>query len=489
MQRRHVLALGTLAATGAVAATARQAAAADETPAAPPPEHLHQQAASAGPVVDPDVESFTVRMPVPRVLRPTRVHGDHDYYEHDLRPADVDILPGRKTAALTYGGSFIAPTIRVKAGRRAKIKFTNRLAEPANVHLHGGHVAPDSDGYPMDPIAPGASRVYDYPNRQAATTLWYHDHTHHMEAEHVYRGMHGFYLIESDAEKRMGLPSDEYDVPIMIRDVAFDADGQIAFELGNDPDVTRLVPLANGKVRPFFPVAARRYRLRILNASNHRRIHLTLGAPMTQIGSDGGLLPRPVPLSELVLSPAERADVVVDFRGRAVGTQLVLDSKDLGPILRFDVTRRAHDTSRVPPVLRAMPPLAPAVREREIVLDLGPEQRSFVIDGKVFDPDRVDAVVTRGTTEIWTIKNATTVFGPVDHVFHMHLVQFRVLDRDGAPPPPGETGYKDTVFIPGSTSVRVEATFADFVGRYVYHCHMMEHASIFGMMAQMEIVP
>ncbi|RZU54196.1 FtsP/CotA-like multicopper oxidase with cupredoxin domain [Krasilnikovia cinnamomea] len=488
MQRRHVLALGTLAATGAVTATARQAAAADETPAAAPTGHQH--AAAAGAVVDPGVEPFTVRMPVPRVLRPTRVHGDHDFFEHVIRPAEVGILPGRRTAALTFGGSFVAPTIRVKAGRRARIKFVNRLGEPANVHLHGGHVAPGSDGYPTDPIAPGASRIYDYPNRQAATTLWYHDHTHHQEAEHVYRGMHGFYLIESDAEKRMGLPSDEFDVPLMIRDAAFDGDGQLVFDLTVDPAASRLVPLANGKVRPFFPVAARRYRFRILNASNHRTFHLTLGgAPMTQIGSDGGLLPRPVPLTELALSPAERADVVVDFGGAPAGTRFVLDSTDLGPILRFDVTRRAHDTSRVPPVLRTMPPLAPAVREREIVLDLGPEMRTFTIDGKTFDPDRVDAVVKRGTTEIWKIRNATTVFGPVDHVFHMHLVQFRVLDRDGAPPPPGETGYKDTVHIPGGTSVRVQATFTDFVGRYVYHCHMMEHASMLGMMAQMEIVP
>jgi FtsP/CotA-like multicopper oxidase with cupredoxin domain len=490
VQRRQVLALGTLAATGAVVTTGQLAEAGESTEVPITAGNHHRQHASvAGDITAADVTPFTVRMPIPTELRPVRSYGDYDYFEHTLRPADVEILPGVRTAALTYGGSFVAQTIRVKAGRRAKIKFRNQLTEPANVHLHGGHVPASSDGYPMDTIAPGASRVYDYPNRQDATTLWYHDHTHHMEAEHVYRGMHGFYLIESDAEKRMGLPTGQFDVPLMIRDAAFDENGQLFFDAFGDPYSTRLTSMANGKVQPYFPVANRKYRFRILNASNHRSFHFTLGgAEMIQIGGDGGLLPKPVKLTELVLSPAERADVVIDFAAHPIGTQLVLDS-ELGPILRFDVTRRVRETSWVPPVLKPTRPLTRAAREREITLGLSPDQQWFWIDGKPFDENRVDVTIRRGTTEIWKITNVDDVFGGIEHNFHMHLVQFRVLDRDGAPPLPGETGLKDTVVIPAGTSVRVQATFADYLGRYVYHCHLMEHSATFQMMAQLEIVP
>jgi len=491
LQRRHVLAIGTLAVTGGVIASSRLAEAEESTDVAITAANHHQQhpGAATGRIIEPGIAAFTTRMPVPAELRPVRSYGSYDYFEHTLQSADVEILPGVSTAALTYGGSFIGPTIRVKSGRRARVNFRNDLDHPANVHLHGGHVPAGSDGYPMDTIAPGRSRLYDYPNRQPATTLWYHDHTHHMEAEHVYKGLHGFYLIEDDAERKLGLPSDEYDVPLMIRDAAFDDDGQLFFDAFGDPYSTRLTSMANGKVRPYFPVANRRYRFRILNASNHRSFHLRLnGAEMVQVGSDGGLLPKPVPLTELVLSPAERADVVIDFGRHPIGAKLVLGS-ELGPIVRFDVTQRTRDTSRVPAVLSPLPPLTRAAKEREITLGLSPDQQWFWIDGKPFDENRVDITIKRGTTEIWKITNLDDVFGGIEHSFHIHLVQFRVLDRDGVAPPPGETGLKDTVVIPAGTSVRVQATFADYPGLYTYHCHLMEHSSTFQMMAQMEIVP
>ncbi|MEU4690758.1 multicopper oxidase family protein [Actinoplanes sp. NPDC023714] len=488
MDRRHLLAAGVLAATGSVVASTHGASADAPDPL---PGHLkHRAPGPATAAADPGVTPYTVGMPIPGQLRPARVYADHDYYEHTMEPADVRILPGVKTAALTFGGSFIAPTIRARAGRTVRIKYTNRLSEPANVHLHGGHVAADHDGHPMDTVPPGASRVYEYQNRQDPAMLWYHDHTHHREAEHVYRGMHGFYLIESDAEKRLNLPSGKYDVPMMIRDAAFDENGQLIFDDAVDPLQTRLTTMVNGKVQPYFAVAARRYRFRLLNTSNHRTFHLTFGdLPVVQVGSDGGLLPRPVPVTELSLSPAERADVVVDFGGRATGSRILLETAELGPILRFDVDRQSADTSAVPAVLRTMPAPPVPIREREITLGLSPDQQWFWIDGKPYDPYRIDATVRRGTTEVWKVHNADTVFGGIEHVFHMHLVQFRVLDRDGAPPLPGETGFKDTVHIPGGTTVRLLAKFTDFTGVYAYHCHMMEHASTFQMMAQMEVVP
>ncbi|MFV2096437.1 multicopper oxidase family protein [Micromonospora sp. LOL_014] len=449
--------------------------------------HVHGST-GAGPATAPGtapmVDPFTVRMPIPPVLAPVRSHGATHYYHIPIRPANVEIFPGSRTSVLSYGGGFVGPTIRVRRGRTAKVRFVNELGMPANVHLHGGHVSPDNDGHPMDLIEPGHSRVYEYPNQQHATTLWYHDHSHHMEAEHVYRGLHGFYLIEDGAERRLRLPSGAYDVPIMLREARFDEQAQLHF----DPfDFERPTVLVNGRPQPYFPVAARRYRFRLLNASAHGSYTLSLdGAKMVQIGSDGGLLTEPVELAELVLGPAERADIVIDFSRLRPGQQAML-ANAAGPVLRFDVIRRARDDSRVPDRLNWLAPLPRASRHRTVTFSTDFENIRSLINGKEYDPERIDFRVKHGTSEIWTIENVDTDFGGVDHTFHMHLVQFRVLERNGAPPAPSEAGLKDTVLLRPGERVRIMAHFRGQLGRYVYHCHMLEH-SAFGMMAQFEVV-
>ncbi|WP_433251787.1 multicopper oxidase family protein [Streptosporangium sp. CA-135522] len=433
----------------------------------------------------PAVAPFSVRMPVPPVLRPMASTADADIYRIDIRPANIEILPGVSTPVFTYGGQLVGPTIRARTGRRVMIRYGNGLDRPTNVHLHGGHVEADNDGHPMEVIQPGRARWYNYPNRQQGATLWYHDHSHHTEAENVYRGLHGFYLVDDDSERSLRLPQGEYDVPIMLRDALFDADGGMVF--GGNP-AERGTMLANGKPQPYFPVAARKYRFRLLNSATERTFLLNLGgAEMTQIASDGGLLPAPVPRTEIRLSSAERVEVVVDFSRYPVGTQLVL-SDGVTPLLRFDVVRRAVDFSRVPDRLRPLPVPPPATVMREVTLGFDMAGAPVgLVNGKTFDPNRVDFQVRRGTTEIWNITNKDSEFG-FTHNFHMHLVQFQVLDRDGRSPSPDDAGRKDTVLVPPGTSVRVQATFADYLGRYVYHCHFLEHSSL-GMMAQMEIVP
>ncbi|MGW3230403.1 multicopper oxidase family protein [Kitasatospora sp. NPDC001095] len=439
---------------------------------------------------------FSVRMPVPPTLNPVARTADTDVYRLDILPAELELIPGVKTKCMTFGGSFIGPTIRAKEGRRALVTYRNWLPEHANVHLHGGHVPADSDGHPMEVIDPGAERQYEYPNRQPGATLWYHDHSHHMEAEHVYRGMHGFYLIEGQGESQYQLPCGEYDVPIAIRDAEIDANGQL---VAGDPR-NRNVILVNGRQKPYFPVAARKYRIRLLNNSTLRFLKFNFGSlPVLQIGSDGGLLPAPIDRTgtDFPLAAGERVDLVVDFSQQRVGTQCFLTNQgqftgndEVEQVLRFDVTRPAFDFSRVPTALRAMPALAPATVQREVRLSFDLTGNPVgLIDGKPFDENRVDQRIQRGATEIWTIINddGATKYGPIQHSFHMHMTQFRVLDRDGRPPLPGDVGLKDTVPLPPGTSVRVQATFADYLGKYMYHCHMLEHSSA-GMMAQMEIV-
>lgn len=430
------------------------------------------------------VPEFSVEMPVPPTLSTFKGDPDIDFYRMPIKPANVEILPGLRTPSITYNGSFVGPTIRARTGRPVVITYGNQLSEPANVHLHGGHVQAQHDGHPMDLIAPGASRNYYYPNTQQGATLWYHDHTHHTEAEHVYRGMHGFYIIDDPAEASLGLPSGQYDVPIMLRDALFGEDGQLLYG-GETP---RDTILANGKPQPYFPVAARKYRFRLLNSSLHRNFVLNLGgAKMVQIASDGGLLPAPVERTELRLSPAERTEIVVDFSRYPIGSQLVLGN-DSGPVIRFDVVRSARDRSRVPSTLRPLPGLrrATATRDMDFYFDVSVDPPLGTVNGSPFDPNRVDVSVRRGDTEIWNVTNADPVEFDVPHNFHMHLVQFRVLSRDGGAPDPDDLGRKDTVSLPPRRTVQLQVTFGEYTGRYVYHCHFLEHSTI-GMMGQMEI--
>jgi FtsP/CotA-like multicopper oxidase with cupredoxin domain len=430
---------------------------------------------------------YTLTMPVPEVLRPVASTWDTDIYEVAARPVTSEIVPGLATAHLGYNGGFIGPTIRAWAGRKTVIRHTNQLDRPLSAHLHGGHVSPENDGQPMNLYGPGEGRTYLYPNRQYASTMWYHDHAHGFEAENTYRGLAGFYLISDLREELLPLPSGRYDVPIMLRDVNMQADGGLFFDLADRTGRTTV--LVNGKPQPRFEVAARKYRFRILNASNRRTFQLRLGAdePFLQIASDGGLLPAPVELSQVRVTPGERVELVVDFSRYAPGTTLELtNTADTTgatlQVMRFDVTRPELDLSFVPRRLRELPPLPPATAERTILFNKTPDGH-LAIDGKLYDPDRVDSVVRHGTSEIWTIRNV----GAPGHNFHMHLVQFRILDRNGAAPPPNEAGLKDVVWLAPDETVRIQATFNTYVGRYPYHCHILDHSSE-GMMAQLEVV-
>ncbi|MBA9005500.1 multicopper oxidase domain-containing protein [Thermomonospora cellulosilytica] len=441
-------------------------------------------------------EPFTVPLAVPPVLRPVARSSSTDYYEITMRHAEAEILPGVRTQVMAYNGLFPGPTIRATSGRRVVVKQTNAMHHDAVVHLHGGIVAPEHDGHPMDVIAPGQSRTYVYPNRQPGATLWYHDHTHHMEAEMVFRGLAGVYIVEDRSEAALRLPSGPYDVPLMLRDARFDDQGQLVFELGDFRN--RNVQLVNGRVQPYFQVAARKYRLRFVNGANERYYQLKLGddEEMVQVASDGGLLPRPVPTTRITMSPGERVDVVVDFSRYPLGTRLVLanadpDTTDIREIMRFDVVRPAKDDSRLPGRLRPMygrgrgKPGA-VDRERDISFYLDLEMQHFVIDGKHFDPDRIDMQVRKGDVEVWTIHNRDDQFG-IPHNFHVHGVHFEVLERNGQPVSGHEAGWKDTVAVPIGGNVRVRVRFDDYRGRYLYHCHLIDHSTM-GMMAQLEVV-
>lgn len=489
LDRRRLLTIGGIAAGtvagGALLLPPAPKAAKSPGATAGHPAHVPAPTPVAATRVTGQGARFSRRMPVPRDLRPLRRDGV-DVYSIPLQEVKYEFRPGSPTTVRTYGGQFVGPTIRARSGRPVEITYTNQMTVQSNVHLHGAHVPASSDGHPLDVIAPGASRTYHYPNSQQGATLWSHDHAHHFEAENVYKGLHAFYIIEDEAERDLGLPGGPFDVPIMLRDVELDANGGLVWP----PELPQgNVVLANGVEAPYFPVAARKYRFRLLNSAVERTFRLTMGGVrMTQIASDGGLLPEPVPRTEIVLSSAERVDIVVDFSRMPIGSHVVLNDVS-GPVLRFDVVGTASDPSRVPAVLRPLPALGPATVERDVSLkfQISETEAIGLVNGKAFDPNRVDFQVKRGTTEIWTVTNDDVELG-AQHNFHLHLEQFRVLERNGGPPTLDDLGRKDTVFLGPGESVRLQVTFTEHLGKYVYHCHFLYHSWV-GMMAQMEIVP
>ncbi|WP_411107598.1 multicopper oxidase family protein [Streptomyces sp. cmx-4-9] len=450
-----------------------------------------QAAVPAGP---PPIEKFKLAMPTMPVLAPSSTTDGVDRYVMTMRRARKEIIPGFQTEVLTYNGHFPGPVIKARTGRTVSVRQHNGIDMPTSVHLHGASVLPQDDGSPMETIAPGANRTYTYPNKQPHASLWYHDHAHHMESEHVYRGLSGSYLITDPVEQALPLPSGAYDVPIAVRDAAFDGQGQLRYAM-NDFD-GRTTVLANGKAYPYFQVAARKYRFRFLNSANLRSFSLRLadGSELVQIASDGGLLPKPHRTAEVPLSPGERADVVIDFSRYPVGTRIVLENtnlggglpEDFGQVLRFDVVRTAADNSSVPAVLRTMPALPAPTAQRSVVMRMdesGAADALAFLNDKVYDPNRIDEYVRHGASEVWTISNVNT-FMP--HNFHLHLVQFRVIERNGRPPAADEAGFKDTVWLMPGDTVKIQATFDTYRGQYLYHCHLIDHSAM-GMMGQFKI--
>lgn len=451
------------------------------------------------------VRRFQLPFVTPEVLAPTSADATTDYYDITQMAAPLELVPGLRTWVWGYNGTFPGPTIRARTNRRVVVRHVNALPEAVSVHLHGGVQPPESDGYPTDLIPPRGTKEYVYPNVHRAATLFYHDHAMDMTGPHIYKGLSGLYLLQDEVEDRLPLPKGEFDVPIVIQDRSFLTDGSFALRANNPGDVfaeTGSTILVNGVPWPRFQVAARRYRLRLVNASNTSsyRIALSSREPLVQIATDGGLLDRPVRVDSIVLGPAERAEVVVDFGGQALGATVDLEDRlgtgDRDRLLRFEVVRRAEEDSQVPSVLAPTERLAESAAGATRSWLFRPTPRptfppfTWTINGRSFDPSVLDAEVPMDSVEIWRFENRTLGIGPVaaqEHPVHVHLVNFLVLDRDGRPPAPYESGWKDTVLVGVGETVRVIARFGPFPGKFVMHCHNLAHED-HSMMANFTVV-
>jgi FtsP/CotA-like multicopper oxidase with cupredoxin domain len=443
---------------------------------------------------------FRVALPIPPVLAPVRVDATTDYYAIVQREAWSEIIPGVRTRIWGYNGSFPGPTIKARRGRTTVVVHTNNLSIPTVVHLHGGVTRPDSDGFPTDTMAPGESRPFEYGNTGRPATLWYHDHSWPDSGRNLYMGLAGFYLLEDAAPCDGRLPHGPHDIPLMLQDRAFTGDGELAYDHRGHHGATGSMMLVNGAPWPVLEVGARKYRFRILNASNAIPVRLALSThqPLVQIATDQGLLGAPVTLSTIGLAMAERVEVVIDFSRYPVGSRVVLENRrgkgPLARIMRFDVVRTERDDSMVPPNLATLEQLRPeqAARTRTFVFGgkptLGvPPGVRWVINGESFDPLRVDAEAPLGDIEVWRFLSRGFLGRTMMHPVHTHLAPFQVLRRNGQAPLRREGGWKDTVAIEDGEEVEVIMRWSGYRGRYLLHCHNLEHED-HSMMARIDVV-
>ncbi|MFG3685700.1 multicopper oxidase family protein [Micromonospora sp. NPDC047740] len=461
---------------------------------------------------------FTVPFASPPVARPVwRATDDgYDFYEIKQQATQAEVLPGYKSDLWAYNGVPAGPTIKVRRGRPAVVRQINNLPgrHPTlgyqvmtSTHLHGSGSLPQYDGYANDVTGPGQWKDYHYPNHQDARTLWYHDHGLHHTAENAYMGLAAMYIMTDELEQGLPIPHGDYDVPLIIQDTMFDERGSMIYDDHGHSGLYGDVILVNGRPWPVMKVERRKYRFRFLNASLSRgyTFRLSTGDPFWIIGTDGGLMQFPQRTTTFRQSMAERYEVVIDFATYRTGERIVLENLGVQNavdydgtrnVMAFDVVGDATDLrgNAIPDLLNPKPPAmdlveTPNLRTRRFEFVRADGQ--WAINGKTWHDaadsgyEYVWADPGLNDTEIWEFVNTS---GGWFHPVHVHLIDFKILDRNGKPPFDYELGPKDTVYVGENETVRVIARFGPHQGKYMIHCHNLVHED-HDMMAQFRVGP
>jgi spore coat protein A, manganese oxidase len=491
------------------------------------------------------LQPFVDQLPILKTLKPIKKDKNSTFYIVRMKEFYQKLhrdLPA--TRLWGYEGQYPGPTIEVEKNEKVNVLWANHLPERhflpvdktihgANkgapevrtvVHVHGGTTPASSDGHPDAWFTRGFKqkgpqfkrKVYHYPNQQDATTLWYHDHALGITRLNIYAGLAGFYLVRDRHERSLSLPKGKYEIPLIIQDRSFHEDGSLFYPSKPQPASPKLptpsiVPdffgnfiLVNGKVWPYLEVEPRKYRFRLLNASNERSYTFSLssGQPFFQIGTDGGFLQAPILVKQITLFPAERVDVIIDFSAHK-GQQIILrntganaNPKTTGLVMQFRVSLplSGKDESTIPSRLKTIHrfPLNRVQKIRNLTLVEKKDRygRPLVL----LNNKRWDAPATEtprlGNIELWNLINLTVDTHPI----HIHLIDFFILNRQPfdvqhfkrsgkirftgppVPPAPYERGRKDTVRAESGKVTRIITTrFGPYTGNYVWHCHILEH--------------
>jgi FtsP/CotA-like multicopper oxidase with cupredoxin domain len=452
------------------------------------------------------------RLAIPPLLAPQMENGEKVFVLTALK-GRTELLPGKYADTAGFNGTILGPTIRAHQGDRVRLHVTNDLGEATTVHWHGMHLPAAMDGGPHQLIPPGAVWSPHWVIKNEAATLWYHPHTAGKTAVQVYSGLAGLFIIDDDRSDALALPKTYGvdDIPLVVQDRNFDAGGQLAYRrdrtqqnFGEMGDAI----LVNGAYAPYVEVPKKLVRFRILNGSNARRYNFGFSdnRSFDQIATDGGLLDAPVKRTRMVLAPGERAEIIVDMSSARQPVTLMSyavpgagkmfhlvsnllpagrnDEYQQFKILELRSRPGAASHEAAPTKLNTIVRLQEKDAVRTSVFRLTDRMS---INGQPMDHRRIDQIVRKGDTEIWEIRDEEALFY---HAFHVHDVQFQILDRDGKPAADYERGWKDTVLLNPRETVRVIARFDDYSDPhlpYMFHCHILEHEDM-GMMGQFVVV-
>lgn len=446
--------------------------------------------------------------------------------ELDLEAGDHSLRVGDRQASLmAYNGQVPAPRLEANPGDTVRIHFTNKLAQPTSLHYHGLHISPNGNAdNAFLSVPPNEQLTYEFtiPQNHPAGTFWYHPHLHQKVAEQVFSGLAGLFIVRGDLDEIPEVKAAQEEF-LILQDFDLNANGQV-----NAPNHMGLMMgregalvTVNGKTNPPLTIASGGLlRLRMLNASPSRFYRLALeDHPLYLIATDGGAIAKPVELSELLLAPGERAEVLVkgdrtsgqyrllnlpynrggmnmagngtmsnmpgmssmdDMDGMTHNQNIQAQSSQLLATLTY---RGSTTPLPLPDKLIEVESLPEPSNTRRIELSMAMGNgMSFLFNGKPFDMERIDAEVKLGTVEEWELANVDP--DRMDHPFHMHVNHFQVISRNGKPEP--YQAWKDTVIVKGGETVRIRIPFRDFVGKTVYHCHILDHEDL-GMMGLLEI--
>lgn len=436
------------------------------------------------------------KLPVPPILKPIKTQNNQLYFEFTVQRGTTEFVKGSKITTYGYNGPMLGPTIRVKKGQHVNITVKNRLREYTTVHWHGLLLPGEMDGGPHQVIPPDKEWPSSYTISQPAATAWYHPHGLGNTAIQVYKGLAGLYIIDDSESEKLNLP-DKYginDIPMIIQDKRLTSDG-VPLYLTNMMDtmtgMTGNTIFVNGKINTYLDVNSVKYRFRLLNGSNARvyEFRLSDNSSFYQIATDAGLIEKPVKLRSLVLSPGERAEIIVDFSKYNKSNKVSMVSEYF-EIIEFRIINKISDKTKIPDKLATIDYLKPSDSKRSRVFELQGMGFNVNINGKKMNTFRIDEYVKYGDTEKWTITNRSGdgmmgMMGNVPHNFHAHGTHFLILERNGRPPYDSERGWKDTVLVSNGEEVRVIARFL-YKGIFMYHCHILEHEDN-GMMGQFKV--
>lgn len=430
----------------------------------------------------------------------------------DIQQGSMSFLPGNATPTFGYNGNFLGPTILLTKNDSVSFNVTNNLQDITTVHWHGLHVAPHNDGSPHQEIMPSQVWTPSFVVRNLASTYWYHSHVHMSTEYQVNRGLAGLIIVGDSTEASYILPRTYGvdDFPVIIQSKSFDILNQLAAFTHDDS-----IMMINGTIDPVLNAPAQVIRFRCLNGSSDRTYNLGLStnANFYVIASDGGLLSQPIPTNRARISPGERYELLIDLSGMqgqtiylmSYASQLtngIIGAAQVGMgmaqlpgyaanplngadfnLLKIDVVAPTiNAVTSVPVQFQPINAWATGSADTSRVLTfapqvMGPQQMiegPFTINGKLFDMDSINIHVTFNNTEIWSLVNNTMVA----HPFHIHDIQFNVIDRNGVAATGIESGWKDVVLVRPQETVRVIAKFETFFDDnipYMYHCHLLHH--------------